>query len=555
MPRELISITGFEHGIIEDRTLQAKNAFSFSTGIDIHSDVGYLQASQRTTLLDTQSGANGIDGNSDFIKWKRHYSKINKTFALGHSGGVGRLYAYLNAVWTKVHQDANACNGGGLEEYNDRIYWASDTNLGRTETGTLKVDINNSTTTITLNSGEISGFPSAGDLIVEDELITYSGKSGNDLTGASRGANGTTAGSHSAADDVIGFTDSSLDKDSAVINFTADDNLWHPMKIYLGKLNIGDGQYVATLESDNTWTATKLTITNTSLRIRTLEIYNDNLAIGTWEGTSINTSKAIAELFIWDGVSEVPIQALTIKEQGIHALGVWNNLLVVFAGIYGKAYIFNGSTLSPFIQVPRITGTGLIWGQVYPDAVELDIDGNLLFGFSKGSSTGDMFQIYKVGSKSSKQPTALTGAYIVSTNKTNAFYYSINNIIVSTIPRILIGFFDNDGTYGIDAKDINSKYLNYLPFAESQIYDISRNNFPTLVKGVKLVAKNLINGTIRIRYDLDANGSWLVLGKIDAQNQDFIMKGIDTRAEQIQIRLDFKSLVNVSPAVSAIKIY
>ena len=59
---------------------------------------------------------------------------------------------------------------------------------------TLNGAINDSVTTITLTSS--TGFSSAGTVRIGDELITYTGKSSNDLTGCTRGTNSTTAASH-----------------------------------------------------------------------------------------------------------------------------------------------------------------------------------------------------------------------------------------------------------------------------------------------------------------------------------------------------------------------
>jgi hypothetical protein len=72
------------------------------------------------------------------------------------------------------------------------------------ELTTLDGAINNSATTISLTSA--SQFPTAGTIVIENEQITYTGKSGNDLTGCTRGADiqGTTsAATH--ADDVNVF--------------------------------------------------------------------------------------------------------------------------------------------------------------------------------------------------------------------------------------------------------------------------------------------------------------------------------------------------------------
>lgn len=58
----------------------------------------------------------------------------------------------------------------------------------------LSGSINNSTSTIPLLTA--AGFPSSGAVVIDTEIIFYTGKSGNSLTGAIRGASGSSAASH-----------------------------------------------------------------------------------------------------------------------------------------------------------------------------------------------------------------------------------------------------------------------------------------------------------------------------------------------------------------------
>ena len=61
---------------------------------------------------------------------------------------------------------------------------------------TLAASLSSTATSLTLASA--SAFPSAGVVSIESEIIHYSGKSGNNLTGLTRGAEGTTAASHAS---------------------------------------------------------------------------------------------------------------------------------------------------------------------------------------------------------------------------------------------------------------------------------------------------------------------------------------------------------------------
>jgi hypothetical protein len=59
-----------------------------------------------------------------------------------------------------------------------------------------------SATDTTIPLVDASTFPNSGTVKIGDELITYTGKDGNNLTGATRGTGGTTAVAHAAGDQV-----------------------------------------------------------------------------------------------------------------------------------------------------------------------------------------------------------------------------------------------------------------------------------------------------------------------------------------------------------------
>ena len=67
-------------------------------------------------------------------------------------------------------------------------------------TSTLNGDISNSANTVTVASG--TDFTSSGKIKIGGEIITYTGKSTNDLTGCTRGTESTTAAAHTSGDTV-----------------------------------------------------------------------------------------------------------------------------------------------------------------------------------------------------------------------------------------------------------------------------------------------------------------------------------------------------------------
>lgn len=104
--------------------------------------------------------------------------------------------ASANAVETFYEKDiTNLANkidvlgyGDGINQIHTSTYNASPIY------STLSADISSTATTIGLT--DASSFASSGTIRIMEEQITYTGKTGNDLTGCSRGANSTTAYEH-----------------------------------------------------------------------------------------------------------------------------------------------------------------------------------------------------------------------------------------------------------------------------------------------------------------------------------------------------------------------
>jgi hypothetical protein len=93
---------------------------------------------------------------------------------------------------------------------------------------TLATSITATSTTITLV--DASSFPSSGTIVIDYEQISYTGKSGNQLTGVTRGVNGTTAAAHLAGATVTLFTPSPCptceDNDSCQISANGHGYAW-----------------------------------------------------------------------------------------------------------------------------------------------------------------------------------------------------------------------------------------------------------------------------------------------------------------------------------------
>ena len=116
-----------------------------------------------------------------------------------YQGNTSSVITYdltSNAIRTSQEKDLNNLvnyvyvlgYGDGINQLKTSTYAAS------TVSSVLSADIDSTSTTISLN--DASSFPASGTIRIAEEIIDYAGKSGNDLTGSSRGVSGSTAKPH-----------------------------------------------------------------------------------------------------------------------------------------------------------------------------------------------------------------------------------------------------------------------------------------------------------------------------------------------------------------------
>jgi hypothetical protein len=154
------------------------------------------------------------------------------------------------------------------------------TDITRQNTGTLNATINSSVTTITLT--DASAFPSSGSIALGTkantdgasngyEEITYSGKSTNDLTGCSRGANSTTAAEHTNAFPVV-----------PISTTASGDNLYNTTAAENWRVTILNGLLVATngFNTPQMWPLAN-GVPNKTIPLRTLQNWGSKTDSGS----------------------------------------------------------------------------------------------------------------------------------------------------------------------------------------------------------------------------------------------------------------------------------
>lgn len=526
--RALLKIDSFGRAIVDDSTEPTGAGFEFISGMDVHDVPGILKVSNRLDAETTPA----VD---EFVKWIRRYNKTNNSDVMWAFGDAD-IYKRIGSTWRLAHRNAVFGNSHGMEVFDDVLWYASTQNLGRTVDTTLSSGIDAVVTTIPLT--DASAFPASGDVVINSEVISYTGKSGNNLTGATRGANSTTAASHVSGQNVIGFDDT----DQA---FLADDSDFHPMKQFSGSLFIGDGRYVAKMEPGGlVFTDSALTLPE-GYRVRCLEVIGDFLAIGTYRGSNIQDENS-AVVFFWDGTSDSFNFKADANAEGIRSMHNLDNRLYVVAGNGLGLYMYNGADFTKVEDFGELLGLDLAagqWGDVLPDAMT-GVNGNLMIGVSVGGGGSEKNGVYQYGRLSSNQEFSLERRYMPS--DATPLTEQIGSIFSVSTSQMYVSWKETDTpAYGIDktASTIYGYTGEITPYVETVKYEIiTSKGQDSLISGVQLLARPMdADHTITVKYKVDDATSYTTLGTITSTSQSFPLYGVYKRGQTIQIRLEFTS--------------
>ena len=174
---------------------------------------------------------------------------------------------------------------------------------------TLNGGINNSVTTITVVS--TTGFPTAGQLRIESEVVTYTGTTTTTFTGCTRGALGTTNAAHSTGVQVT--------------------------KIQAHGANTASAMYINTTDFSNGVTVVGPDNTKSKITVEYAGIYNLQ-----WSGQFNNSDTALHDASVWLRINGVDITGSTgfvsipNSHGGVdgHSIVGWNYFIELAANDY-----------------------------------------------------------------------------------------------------------------------------------------------------------------------------------------------------------------------------
>lgn len=331
------------------------------------------------------------------------------------------------------------------------------------------------------------------------------------------------------------------------------DTKAHPMETKTGYLYIGDGNYVARLEPAGASFDDNALVMTDGYRALCIKVYNDRLAIGTFRGSNIYDI-AEAKLFIWDGVVGNEEEASpNLPECGITAIEEYFGYLIVFAGVKGNIYKFDGASIKPLpFKIKNVTR------RVYvkPGAVA-KLDGKLLFGLSDDDADAS--------------ETALQGIYVIQRAPSGELALSMDYIesggstlklqvgsIMSNINASGLYFSrKNASNSKIDKSSVNSAAKATTGEFNSQQYIWSMANEGEPVVSAELLAKPLPDGTsVALYIKKDGATSWGdILHTFTSTNQNNVASLGTPLAKIIQVKLVFTASGANSPEFFALNLY
>tara|TARA_R100001369_G_scaffold67349_1_gene94811 strand:+ start:712 stop:3165 length:2454 start_codon:yes stop_codon:yes gene_type:complete len=178
-------ITDTEHvsnGILKDKSYQITALGTPPTPFDLVG--GATDNAVGEIFTATHAGA---DGQSELIAMNKMITgTVYKIINLGDSASSLTASGADNSPAVDEIFTANAILGTGTGLVREV--------LNTTNGKVVEIKTNPTLTTITIDS--TSGFPTTGQIIIDDEIVTYTGKTNTSFTGCIRGAKGTTATHH-----------------------------------------------------------------------------------------------------------------------------------------------------------------------------------------------------------------------------------------------------------------------------------------------------------------------------------------------------------------------
>lgn len=304
-----------------------------------------------------------------------------------------------------------------------------------------------------------------------------------------------------------GGVDTNVDTDLEGAEFTARYNAlidkdFHPMVAVEDKLIIGNGEYLAVFDQA-TYNPNKILL-DKGFDVRTMDKTDEYVVVGCYKGATIDGAEE-SRIFYWDTIS--PSWNFFTDSTSIGACNAITNSGNVLRGIYGnKGCLYEGDR--PFQKknnsLPKLTAGKKV--NIYPSAIT-NLDGRTLIGVgSTDDGTGLEQGIYTFGSQDDKLQDVFVLSHTISSGTTQSATVEIG-FVKAIGDEVYWGWRDNT-TYGVD-KISNSSLAVASGVYEGLIFDNGEVDKEKLA--ITLVAKcNTLatNEGLSVKHKIDRTTSF-----------------------------------------------
>lgn len=361
------------------------------------------------------------------------------------------------------------------------------------------------------------------------------------------------------ADGVV-VTDTTNDLEGGNMRvYRVSDDEFHPMIEHFGVLFIGDKHFVHQVEKASTgshsFTTQALDLPE-PYRVKSLGKAPFELLIGT----TISSSVAKTQIFVWDTYSDSFTTSDEIPEVGINAFLISDNRIFVHAGLGGSIYIYDpaSKSLELFKKIRNAPGqsyTPSATASVHSNAVAT-LDGQTVFGLSNTLSTPADAGVYVFARRDRDYPYVLDLSYPISQRSSGATV--LDNVEIGAI--VVSGFdmyvsWKNSSTYGVDELDYAAKFEN--AFIESRLLVLERDMEQNFARFVVAYRSRPTNTALTLDYRPNhANeASEIALTLTEDTTRKIYVADSVVNAAVLQVKVSATVSTNDGPELESVGIY
>lgn len=283
------------------------------------------------------------------------------------------------------------------------------------------------------------------------------------------------------------------------------DYKFHPMKVFLNKLCVGNGNFLLTVDDSEVLTVEALQFPPGE-NVRCLEVIGDFLAIAVTRGPTLD-SYGTGRIYFWDGVSATYNSFIELDGQP-NAIKNDHNKLAIVHGQGIISYYTGSVTKMRVLRDLKQTDEF----EVLPSAICMH-EGILRFAPSNNNSSDFTWiksTVNSYGRKDKDQPMTLSNDFIISTG--SQYIFTKIGCLFSVSPTKFFIAWEDDVNHGVDIIDTDNSCT--LMFIESMIIDggeslanIEKIAYTLSVRFTALASPQRVSAY----YKINRQASWVAL--------------------------------------------